>query len=300
MKTEKIHPVKITFGIPVGPDRTVERFVYAYVLDGERLCLIDTGVAGAEKDIAIALQKIGRNLSDVDLIIFTHAHPDHIGAASLIQRQSGAQVWAHPNAQAWIADTERQARERPVPGFDRLVAGPVAVDRLLAEGDVFSLGAGLIFRVLHTPGHSSGSISLLSEDNGILFAGDVIPQPGAMPIYEDIAALGSSLVRLAEIKNLTALYSSWEDPLYGQSAVDALRAGMRYLKAIHHTVLKVDSELNDPDPMELCRRCVQMLELPPFAANPLVLRSLLAHREPVAQKGFDSIFAPFLPGGDNA
>lgn len=100
METENVHPIKIFFGIPISPDKTVERFVYAYVLYGEKLCLIDTGVAGAEKDISIALQKLNKNLSDVDIIILTHSHPDHIGAASLIQRQSGAHVWAHTNERA--------------------------------------------------------------------------------------------------------------------------------------------------------------------------------------------------------
>jgi hypothetical protein len=134
----------------------------------------------------------------------------------------------------------------------------------------------------------------LSEKNTILFSGDVIPQPGDMPIYEDVAAQANSLVRLAEIKNLTALYSSWADPLYGQDCVDAIHAGMRYLQAVHDVVVKIDSELNDPDPMELCRQCVRMLDLPPFAANPLVLRSLLAHKEAAALDRFHSILAPLL------
>jgi hydroxyacylglutathione hydrolase len=300
VKTANIHPIRINFGIPVSPTITVERFVYVYVLDGERLCLIDTGVAGAEKDISSALQKIDKNLSDVEIILLTHSHPDHIGAASLIQRQSGAQVWAHPNEQPWIENIEQQSRERPVPGFDKMVAGSVAVDRLLADGDVLSFGRDSTFRVLYTPGHSSGSISLLGEEDGILFSGDVVPQSGGMPIYEDVAALANSLVRLAQIENLAALYSSWGEPLYRQSAVEAIRAGMRSLKDVHAMVTKIDSELDDPDPMELCRRYVRLSGLPPFAANPLVLRSLLAHREAAARNIFDSIFTPFLAGGRDA
>jgi len=48
--------------------------------------------------------------------------------------------------------------------------------------------------------------------------------------------------------------------------------------AVHAAVMEIDSELGNPDPMELCRRCVAKLELPAFAVNPLVARSLLAHR----------------------
>lgn len=294
MKTENIYPVKIIFGIPISPDKTVERFVYVYVIDGERLFLIDTGVVGAEKDISIALQKFNKNLSDIDIVILTHSHPDHIGAASLIQRQSGAHVWAHPNERIWIEDIERQEQERPVPGFGKMVAGSVSLDRLLADGDVLSFAEGLTFRVLHTPGHSSGSISLLSEEKGILFSGDLIPQPNTMPVYEDVAALANSLVRIAEIENLMALYSSWGDPLFGQDAVNSIHSGMRYLMTVHTTVLEVFSEFGNSDSTDLCKRCVRMLGLPPFAANPLVLRSFLAHKEAAADTGLDSIFASFL------
>jgi hydroxyacylglutathione hydrolase len=294
LKTEKIHPIKIFFGIPISPDKMVERSVYAYLIDGERLCLVDTGVAGAEKDISIALQKIDKKLSDVSIIILTHSHPDRIGAASLIQHKSGAQVYAHPYERTWIEDVDRQAKERPVPGFANLVAGSVVLDRLLVDRDVISLGEGLIFRVLHTPGHSSGSISLLSEEDGFLFSGDLIPQPDNMPIYEDVAALANSLVLIADIKNLTELYSSWNDPLFGRNAVDAILAGMRYLVKAHTAAMAVFSEYVDSEPMELCRRWIRKLGLPPFAANPLVLRSLLSHKEAGDRISLESIFSPIL------
>lgn len=294
MKTGNIYPIKINFGIPISPNESVERFVFVYVIDGERLFLIDTGVAGAEKDISIVLQKLDKNLSDVEIIILTHSHPDHIGAASLIQHQSKAFVWAHPNERTWIEDVERQGQERPVPGFAKMVAGSVSLDRLLNDGDVLPFAEDLTFRVLHTPGHSAGSICLLSEENGILFSGDLVPQPNSMPIYEDVVALANSLVRIAEIKNLTALYSSWEEPLFDKVAVDAVHSGMRYLMTVHTTVLKILSESGHASPLDLCRRCVRMLGLPPFAVNPLVLRSFLAHKEAAARISLNSIFAPFL------
>ena len=294
MKKENILPIKINFSIPISPNENVKRFVFVYVIDGERLILIDTGVAGAEKDISIALQKLNKNLSDVDIIILTHSHPDHIGAASLIQNESKALVWAHPDERAWIEDVQRQQQERPVPGFTKLVAGSVLLDRLLADGDVLSFAGDLSFKVLHTPGHSAGSICLLSEEHGILFSGDLVPQPNSMPIYEDVVALANSLVRIAEVKKLTALYSSWCDPLYGQDAVDALHSGMRYLMTIHNAVSQVFSEPGNSDPMDLCRRCAGMLGLPPFSVNPLVLRSFIAHKEAEAKISLNSIFTPFL------
>lgn len=294
MTKGNILPLRINFDIPLSRTQTVQRFVFIYVIDGEKLFLIDTGVAGAEKDISAALKTIGKCLSDVETIILTHSHPDHIGAAFSIQQQSGAQVWAHPDERSWIEDVELQGRERPVPGFAGLVAGSVSLDRLLADGDILSLGGDLTFKVMHTPGHSAGSICLLSEENGILFSGDLILQPDSMPIYEDVIALANSLVRVAQIDELKALYSSWADPLYGRDAKAALQSGMRYLMEVDAAVMKVFSGSDIPDPMGLCRQCVRLLGLPPAAANPLVLRSFLAHKEAAARIDLNSVLTPFL------
>jgi hypothetical protein len=77
---------------------------------------------------------------------------------------------------------------------------------------------------------------------------------------------------------------------------DVIHAGMRYLIKVHTTAMEVFSEFADFDPMELCKQCVKMLGLPPFAANPLVLRSLLSHKETGARISLESIFLPFLEG----
>jgi glyoxylase-like metal-dependent hydrolase (beta-lactamase superfamily II) len=294
MKAESIHPVKIAFDIPVSSRQRVERFVYAYIIDGERLILIDTGIAGAEKLISKALQAIGKGLNDLDVVVLTHSHPDHIGSASRIQTRSGAEIWAHSSEVTWIEDVDRQADERPVPGFTAMVSGPVKVDRTLDDGDTLSVGKDWSLTVLHTPGHSSGSISLLCEAYGMLFCGDAVPRPGGLPIYEDVLASALTLVRLAGIGNLSALYSSWADPLFGSSAYAAIIDGMKYLSKVHRVALQVASQINSPDPLALCKRCVRMLELPPFAVNSLVARSLFAHTEDEVRASLDAILAPFV------
>ncbi len=206
--SEHVHAVKIPFQVPVAPNVTVDRFVYAFVICGPRICLIDSGVAGADRLIFDSIRHTGRSAAEIDSIVLTHSHPDHIGAARAIRQVTGCSIAAHPAEKAWIEDVNLQCRQRPVPGFGVLVGGSVNVDRDLADGDMVDLGDGMTLEVLHTPGHSSGSISLLLRPDNVLFCGDAVPLPGDLPIWEDFAASVASVEKLKVLGGLKAMLSS--------------------------------------------------------------------------------------------
>lgn len=92
-----------------------------------------------------------------------------------------------------------------MPGFHTLVAGPVTVDRELSDGDEMDLDNEVKCTVLHTPGHSKGSISLHFKSENILFTGDALPLPNDLPIYEDISTCLASINRLLQIQGVDAL-----------------------------------------------------------------------------------------------
>ncbi len=134
--TPAIHALRHPFQVPVAPGITLDRFVYSYLIAGETITLIDTGVAGSETRIFEYIQSIGRNPSEISLIVLTHSHPDHIGAARAIREATGCSVAAHPAERSWIEDVERQNQERPVPGFATLVGGSGTCSILRLEGGV--------------------------------------------------------------------------------------------------------------------------------------------------------------------
>ncbi|MDD1762369.1 MAG: MBL fold metallo-hydrolase [Methanothrix sp.] len=274
------------FQITSPEGQKIDRFVYAYLIYGDEICLIDSGVAHCQRIIIDYLQATGRKPEDITQLILTHAHPDHIGSAAAIKSMTGCTVYAHASERAWIEDTNRQARERPVPGFFTLVGGSVSVDKTLQEGDVLHLGGDLRLRVLHTPGHSSGSISLLLAEDGALITSDAVPIPNDMPIYQDIFASIKSVKKLAALPNINVLLSAWDEPRREGDARRVLSEGLRYLEHIHETVLRVAGEglqpeeqearLDPPpemDPLDLCRKVLVRLGLPPVMANPLVAAS---------------------------
>ncbi len=276
--TPAIHALRHPFQVPVAPGIALDRFVYSYLIAGETITLIDTGVAGCETRIFDYIQSIGRDPSEISLIILTHSHPDHIGAARAIREATGCSVAAHPAERAWIEDVERQNRERPVPGFATLVGGPVPLDFELDGGVTIDIdGTGEYeLEVMHTPGHSAGSISLFLPGNGALFSGDVIPVTGDLPVYDDVVGSVRSIRLLRAVRSIRVLLSAWDEPRYGDAAYEQMDLALEYLRKIHAAVIASAGD-GDPDPMELTRKTVAALGLPPQAINPLLSRTFAAN-----------------------
>jgi glyoxylase-like metal-dependent hydrolase (beta-lactamase superfamily II) len=289
--TDRIHALKIPFQITDPSGGKVPRFVYVYLIYGKRICLIDSGVASSEKIILDYLKSTGRHAEEISQLILTHSHPDDIGAARAIKMISGSTLAAHAAERSWIEDMNLQERERPVPSFKTLVAGSVHVDRTLQDGDVLNLD-GMSMQVMHTPGHSSGSICLWLPEEEALFSADAVPIPGSMPIYQDILASVQSIQSLSRMQGIKFLLSAWDEPRSNGEAYRAMDEGLGYLQRIHSAVLKVAGDAGQDkglDSMELCRRTLAELGLPEAMANPLVARSFQSSLKLLDQKDLLSV-----------
>ncbi|HUW65148.1 MAG TPA: MBL fold metallo-hydrolase [Spirochaetia bacterium] len=274
--TKHVHGIKIPFQLRDGSGPAIDRFVYAYLVYGEGISLIDTGVASSAETIFEYIRKTGCEPGEISQIVQTHAHADHIGATRFIKEATGAAVMLHSAEKAWLENPDLQFRERPVPGFFGLVGGSVRADRILEDGDAVDLGYGLQLEVFHTPGHSRGSLSLLLREEGALFCGDAVPVPGDMPVYDDVPSSVSSIKRLRKLPGVRCLLSSWAAPQEGERAGGVMDEGLRYLQQVHEAVRKVAGQ-HPPATGELTRLVVAALGLPVQAANLLVSRSLAAH-----------------------
>jgi len=273
--TDSLHAIRVPFQVPISPSTMVARFVSVYLLTGKKISLVDSGVAAAKSTIFESIEALGFSPKDISTVILTHSHPDHIGAARMIKEETECAVLAHRAEIPWIEDVALQEKERPVPGFRSLVSGSVKVDRALRDGDVLDVESKRI-SVVHTPGHSAGSISLFIRDEGVLLSGDCILLAGEMPVYDDFRSTLRSLRRLREIEGIEVLLSSWDQPRKGAEVYRVMDESIDYLERIDAAVREISPETPD-NPMELCRRMVQKLNLPAFVANPLVARSFMSH-----------------------
>jgi glyoxylase-like metal-dependent hydrolase (beta-lactamase superfamily II) len=101
--------------------------------------------------------------AQVKLLVITHHHWDHIGDGAALAEALKVAVAAHPASLPFL--------EHPAGGGRPI--DPVAVDRLLNDGDTVEIGS-LTFQVLHTPGHAPGEITLYSAENKAMFGGDTL------------------------------------------------------------------------------------------------------------------------------
>lgn len=211
------------------------------------------------------------------MLVLTHSHPDHIGGAVALRKGTGCQVAAHVDARPWIEDVELQYKERPILNFHSLVEGPVQVNHELRDGDNLDLGDGQTLKVIHTPGHSRGSISLIYEEEGALFSGDAIPAVGGVPIYEDVLASIMSIRKLKETKGLNILFASWDEPCHGDRVYTLMDEGLSYFQNIHEVVCKEKENAPSLDPIDVAAPVLKSLGLPETSLIPIVVKSIKAH-----------------------
>jgi len=275
--TDKIHLLKHNFEIPVSPDMTVPRSVYSLVVFGEKILLVDSGVIESHEYIYNYIRGQGRDPGDISSLILSHSHPDHIGSAARIKELSSCRIFAHEEEKEWIERPELQEKARPVPGFFTLVRDGVRVDEFMEEGEVLMAGKDLTLKILHTPGHSRGSISIFFKEDKVLFTGDAVPLRGDIPNYENFKALTRSLQRIREHGEHQVMLSSWTKPAFGGvEFMELISSGEKYLALIDKTV-KDHYPPGEAAGMEDCSKVIQELGLPPVFANPIVHRAFLSH-----------------------
>ncbi|MFQ5951062.1 MAG: MBL fold metallo-hydrolase [Candidatus Geothermarchaeales archaeon] len=191
--------------------------VKAYLIDDDKPTLIDTGRGDAESLSALnqALVEHGSKVEDIEVVLNTHAHPDHFGGDFHVKQASGARILIHSLEAPVIKEpgfmlekwkraySEAGLRWAPRRYLDLLGSlRGVEPDSILSDGDSVDLGS-VSFTVIHTPGHSPGHLCFYDEDRRVLFSGDHVIGAGSVYVGGpdgDLPLYLTSLENLLKIK----------------------------------------------------------------------------------------------------
>ena len=188
--------------------------VYAYLVDEPQLTLIDAGLVGSGKRVAREVARLGRSMGDLTRIICTHAHPDHIGGVREIADEREVEILMHPADLAGLKVTLRDAvanrnRGQLIAYFTRHPGEATPVE----DGQLLPLMGGL--QVVHTPGHTPGSICLYAPSHKLLFVGDTLQVIRGKVTFassvfsEDLPLAMASVSRMAELDVETIVFSHY-------------------------------------------------------------------------------------------
>ncbi|MFZ4439449.1 MAG: MBL fold metallo-hydrolase [Syntrophales bacterium] len=197
----KIYPVKLGVG-------------YSYLVQGETgMMLIDGGSPKKVRAFLAALQKLSLHPAEIKLITLTHGHWDHIGSAGVIKNVTGAKIAMHREEKERL-EKSLKTMLPPATAWDRFLSGAmtmflpwsdipaVEVDIVLEDREFSLSNYGIPGRILPTPGHSRGSVSVLL-DTGDAFVGDLAMnafplclRPGFPIFAEDMRQVRESWKRL--------------------------------------------------------------------------------------------------------
>lgn len=234
VSVEKLSPSLALFRIPYFTSGQEKAFANVFLVIDEELLLIDAGPYSNDKSekLRYALHKSGFDIQDISRVIYTHAHPDHVGGGVGLDEQSRARHGIYWEAKPWVEQygeyvssvksiAKRIFHEQlhlypqvmnvyfdVVDHFWNPSFGEREITDVLHEGDLIPTGK-FTFKVISTPGHSPWDISLWEEEHALLFSGDFLMSKsstmtgGLQGFGSDLALYEASLRKINDYLNKT-------------------------------------------------------------------------------------------------
>lgn len=219
---------KILNLVITAPFGDIQNTVYPTLLwDDKNIVLIDCGFIGSLTTLEKELGQYGLDVKRLTALVLTHHDHDHMGAAAAIKRENpNIKIYSSPSEASYISAKEKPLRLQQAEELQKVLppdqqdfgrafcdmlrsVEPVLVDEFLHDGDKMDWCGGC--RIIATPGHTPGHISLLLEQYNIVITGDAVALENGQPVVAnprfslDLKQAEQSLSRLLSL-NAKAYY----------------------------------------------------------------------------------------------
>ncbi len=195
-----------------------------YLIGQDAYLVIDTGLYA--HNLIDAMKKSNISLERLQNIILTHSHIDHIGGLNELVEKTSADVGIHESEAKYVEEGDKEATAAAL--FSLPLQGtPIA--RRLQEGDIIRFDE-FVFEVLHTPGHTCGSICLYEREARILFSGDTVFAHGSFG-RTDLSPGGNSKDLVNSLERLADLNID----ILAPGHMDVVNSGQSHIKKSYET-----------------------------------------------------------------
>ncbi len=166
------------------------------IVGEQKLFIIDPGADDPieQQHLTTQLEHLIELGAEIEAVLLTHSHPDHVGGVQALRERFDIPVWAHAATSEQVTFT---------------------VDRHLADGDILTSHGDPDWRLraVHTPGHDPGHLCFLEESTGGLLAGDMLANPGSIIVSREYR--GDMLDFMHSLERLIALDGKFLVPAHG-------------------------------------------------------------------------------------
>ena len=194
------------------------------VVSGTEMLVIDTGMPGNGNRIINYIKGLGKKASDISCIVLTHADIDHVGSAAELKKMTTAKLAIHEDEAAVLAGKTRGKDVKGLLGLLFKLMSPLIrfhpIDPDIILKDNIDIAG---FKVIHTPGHTNGSICLYLSGK-IIFVGDALrndsngnPRLPSKSMSADIVQAKASLIAISELE-FDSLFPGHGAPVIGQAS----------------------------------------------------------------------------------
>ena len=226
-----------------------------FVQGKDRLALIDSGLRAGYPALEQGFAELGLEKSDLDLLLITHEHMDHIGNNGPLKRETGCRILGHAARADRVADNMLNAKtivhafpegeefDLDSEYLDWMAPDEGPLDDFVSEGDVIDLGGGVELEVMECFGHSMAEIGFFERSSRTLVIADPL-LPVFNPVlylYEDIAAMRATFDRLERFlgeRNVAEVMLAHEEPRDAASALELVADCRSRVDAIEDSMMR--------------------------------------------------------------
>ena len=226
-----------------------------FVQGKDRLALIDSGLRAGYPALEQGFAELGLEKSDLDLLLITHEHMDHVGNNGPLKRETGCRILGHAARADRVADNMLNAKtivhafpegeefDLESEYLDWMAPDEGPLDGFVSEGDVIDLGGGAELEVIECFGHSMAEIGFFERSSRTLFIADPL-LPAFNPVlylYEDVAAMRTTFDRLERFlgeRDVAMVMLAHEEPRDAPSALELVADCRSRVDAIEDSMLR--------------------------------------------------------------